>query len=97
MLATVSRLDGAFGLYDLNGKSDPLSGGLAGLSKTARHEWPEVHRKAIDIVTKHLLLRQGLTSRSSLKALPGLPQALSSRLLDVRDAPHNGYPCRVAP
>ncbi len=49
VLAIVSRLDGAFGLYGLNGKSDLLSGGLAGLSKTARHEWPDVHCKAMDI------------------------------------------------
>jgi NAD(P)-dependent dehydrogenase (short-subunit alcohol dehydrogenase family) len=28
---------------------DPLSGGLAGLAKTAGHEWPEIHCKALDL------------------------------------------------
>jgi acyl transferase domain-containing protein/NAD(P)-dependent dehydrogenase (short-subunit alcohol dehydrogenase family) len=49
ILATVSRLDGAFGFGDLTDKGDPVSGGLAGLTKTARHEWPDVHCKAIDL------------------------------------------------
>ncbi|MBI5209963.1 MAG: SDR family NAD(P)-dependent oxidoreductase [Elusimicrobia bacterium] len=47
-LATVSRLDGGFGLAGLDERADPLFGGLAGLAKTARLEWPEVHCKAID-------------------------------------------------
>jgi NAD(P)-dependent dehydrogenase (short-subunit alcohol dehydrogenase family) len=46
---TVSRLDGAFGLADIALDCDPSSGGLAGLTKTARHEWPEVYCKAIDL------------------------------------------------
>jgi acyl transferase domain-containing protein/NAD(P)-dependent dehydrogenase (short-subunit alcohol dehydrogenase family) len=49
ILVTVSRLDGVFGFGTLNGNGDPLSGGLAGLLKTARHEWPEVHCKAMDL------------------------------------------------
>ena len=49
ILVTVSRLDGVFGFGSLNGNGDPVSGGLAGLLKTARHEWPEVHCKAIDL------------------------------------------------
>jgi acyl transferase domain-containing protein/NAD(P)-dependent dehydrogenase (short-subunit alcohol dehydrogenase family) len=49
ILMTVSRLDGVFGFGSLNGNGDPVSGGLAGLLKTARHEWPEVHCKAIDL------------------------------------------------
>ncbi len=48
LFVTVSRLDGKFGIDGLNGKSDPMSGGLAGLSKTAHHEWSEVKCKAID-------------------------------------------------
>jgi acyl transferase domain-containing protein/NAD(P)-dependent dehydrogenase (short-subunit alcohol dehydrogenase family) len=48
VFVTVSRLDGAFGLSDTSG-ADALSGGLAGLSKTTSHEWPEVHCKAIDL------------------------------------------------
>jgi len=49
MLVTVSRLDGAFGFGALGEKSDPLSGGLAGLLKTAHREWPQVHCKALDL------------------------------------------------
>ena len=40
MFVTVSRQDGAFGLRGPGG--DPTSGGLAGLSKTASLEWPDV-------------------------------------------------------
>ncbi len=46
---TVSRLDGAFGLMGLESLQDPLTGGLAGLSKTARHEWPGIECKALDL------------------------------------------------
>jgi acyl transferase domain-containing protein/acyl carrier protein/NAD(P)-dependent dehydrogenase (short-subunit alcohol dehydrogenase family) len=49
LFATVSRLDGAFGCTQGSQLVDPLSGGLAGMSKTARHEWPEVACKAIDL------------------------------------------------
>ncbi|MFH2000160.1 MAG: SDR family NAD(P)-dependent oxidoreductase [Planctomycetota bacterium] len=48
LLATVSRLDGRFGLSG-NGMGDPISGGLAGLAKTAGHEWPEVRCRALDL------------------------------------------------
>ncbi|OWK42289.1 type I polyketide synthase [Fimbriiglobus ruber] len=47
--ATVARLDGTFGLGDLAPGTDPVPGGLAGLVKTARHEWPEIGSKAIDL------------------------------------------------
>ena len=46
---TVSRLDGSFGLSGLLTPVDPASGALAGLAKTARAEWPEVHCKAVDL------------------------------------------------
>ena len=49
LFATVSRLDGAFGCLPGSTLSDPLSGGLAGLAKTAGQEWPEVVCKAIDL------------------------------------------------
>jgi NAD(P)-dependent dehydrogenase (short-subunit alcohol dehydrogenase family) len=45
---TVSRLDGAFGLRG-RGQGDATTGGLAGLAKSARHEWPEVGCKAVDV------------------------------------------------
>ncbi|MCK4503716.1 MAG: SDR family NAD(P)-dependent oxidoreductase, partial [Desulfuromonadales bacterium] len=46
--ATVSRMDGYFGLGS-GTINDPLSGGLAGLSKTAALEWPAIHCKAFDL------------------------------------------------
>jgi acyl transferase domain-containing protein/acyl carrier protein len=49
VLATVSRLDGAFGLAGIDGCRDPVDGGLAGLAKTAGREWPEVACKALDL------------------------------------------------
>jgi malonyl CoA-acyl carrier protein transacylase len=49
LFATVSRLDGAFGLRAIDPDREPLDGGLAGLTKTAGHEWPEVNCKAIDM------------------------------------------------
>ncbi|MFH1418137.1 MAG: SDR family NAD(P)-dependent oxidoreductase [Planctomycetota bacterium] len=48
ILATVARMDGAFGLLGRGG-FDPTHGGLAGLIKTAALEWPEVHCSAIDM------------------------------------------------
>ena len=42
-------MDGAFGLGGLADEIDPTSGALAGLLKTARQEWPEVHCKAVDL------------------------------------------------
>jgi NAD(P)-dependent dehydrogenase (short-subunit alcohol dehydrogenase family) len=49
LLATVSRLDGAFGLIGLDTAWEPTAGSLAGLTKTAGHEWPNVAVKAIDL------------------------------------------------
>ncbi len=49
VLATVSRLDGAFGLRAIDPSREPVDGGLAGLTKTAGHEWAEVQCKAIDV------------------------------------------------
>ncbi|MFO0848164.1 MAG: SDR family NAD(P)-dependent oxidoreductase [Gemmataceae bacterium] len=49
---TVARLDGAFGLADLDPAADPAAGGLAGLAKTVKHEWPEVAIKAVDVAAK---------------------------------------------
>ena len=49
LLMTVSRLNGNFGLLPGPAPSDALSGGLAGLSKTASHEWPRVACKAVDL------------------------------------------------
>jgi NAD(P)-dependent dehydrogenase (short-subunit alcohol dehydrogenase family)/acyl carrier protein len=49
ILLTVSRLDGRFGFGTLSANANPVSGGLAGLAKTARLEWPEAHCKALDL------------------------------------------------
>ncbi len=49
VFVSVARLDGAFGLAELTPNTSPVSGGLAGLAKTARHEWPEVTSKALDL------------------------------------------------
>jgi acyl transferase domain-containing protein len=49
VFAAVSRLDSAFGLRGLDPAREPLDGGLAGLAKTARLEWPEVACKALDL------------------------------------------------
>jgi NAD(P)-dependent dehydrogenase (short-subunit alcohol dehydrogenase family)/acyl carrier protein len=46
---TVSQLDGQFGLGDRALVADPVSGGLAGLAKTASHEWPDVTCRAVDV------------------------------------------------
>jgi NAD(P)-dependent dehydrogenase (short-subunit alcohol dehydrogenase family)/acyl carrier protein len=48
IFATVSKLDGAFGFRDLP-IGDPVQGALAGLAKTAGHEWPNVSCKAVDV------------------------------------------------
>ncbi|HVS36447.1 MAG TPA: SDR family NAD(P)-dependent oxidoreductase, partial [Gemmataceae bacterium] len=49
IFVAVSRMDGAFGLGDLDRRRDPVDGGLAGLAKTASCEWPDVCCKAIDL------------------------------------------------
>ncbi len=46
---TVARLDGRFGLTPEGSLADTASGGLAGLTKTVRHEWPELTCKAVDV------------------------------------------------
>ncbi len=51
LFATVSRIDGHFGLNSNAQINDPLSGGLSGLCKTAALEWPEVCCKVIDLAT----------------------------------------------
>jgi len=48
VFATVSFLDGTFGFSNVS-LQNPLSGGYAGLSKTAKQEWPNVICRAIDV------------------------------------------------
>lgn len=47
VLATIARMDGAFGL--LHKRYCPTHGGLAGLVKTAAIEWPNVVCRALDV------------------------------------------------
>src|SRR5262249_23902401 len=44
--ATISRLDGHFGL---SSATSATGGGLAGLAKTVSQEWPQVRCKALDL------------------------------------------------
>ena len=47
-LVSASRLDGTFGTMG-DEIADPLSGGFAGLTKSAAGEWPEVRCRALDL------------------------------------------------
>src|SRR5205085_1926038 len=49
LVATVSRMDGAFALE--GGSFDPVQGGLAGLAKTVAAGWPEVRARALDVAS----------------------------------------------
>jgi acyl transferase domain-containing protein/NAD(P)-dependent dehydrogenase (short-subunit alcohol dehydrogenase family) len=51
ILTSVTHLDGEFGLSPAGPLGDPALGALAGIVKTASHEWPEVACKAIDCAT----------------------------------------------
>ncbi|MEI8382777.1 MAG: SDR family NAD(P)-dependent oxidoreductase [Planctomycetota bacterium] len=51
VFATISRLDGQFGFGSRRTITDPISGGLAGLVKSAAREWPELTCKAFDLAT----------------------------------------------
>lgn len=50
LFATVTRLDGCFGLAD-SPWEQPLQGALAGLAKTAVIEWPDVECRAVDVAS----------------------------------------------
>lgn len=66
--ATVTKLDGMFGFGALDPARDPVHGALAGLCKSAAHEWPQVACKAIDIDpgvlrhVPHVLVEEILTA-----------------------------------
>ncbi|MFM7152060.1 MAG: SDR family NAD(P)-dependent oxidoreductase, partial [Gemmataceae bacterium] len=49
LLIGVSCLDGSFGFGEAPPQREPLDGGIAGLVKTVRQEWPEVACKVIDL------------------------------------------------
>jgi NAD(P)-dependent dehydrogenase (short-subunit alcohol dehydrogenase family)/acyl carrier protein len=49
LFATVSRIDGAFGLLNPTKTIDPVQGAFSGIAKTISHEWPEITSRAIDL------------------------------------------------
>jgi acyl transferase domain-containing protein len=51
LLAAVTRLGGGFALNPGDGAIEPLTAALAGIIKTAGHEWPQVACKVIDLAT----------------------------------------------
>ena len=53
VFATVSRMDGQLGFSGDFNEVTALGGGLAGLSKTASHEWENVTCRAIDIASTY--------------------------------------------
>ncbi len=100
LLASVSRLDGQFGLSPQT-IEQPLSAGLGGIIKTAAREWPHVKCKSIDIgknwgapqelaeaiVAEMLLdgpLEVGLSGRDQI-VLELVPQDIP--VADFRDGP----------
>ena len=96
--ATVSRLDGGFGLVAFPAHASPLSGGLAGLSKTAGHEWPEVACKAIDVASDFADVRQAASALvyELLRQGPtevGLSRT-ATRTIELRNASLESVPSR---
>jgi hypothetical protein len=75
----VTRLDGALGTG--RGESDPAGGGLYGLAKTVRHEWPAVFCRAIDLAPS-LDLDAAVTAVLAELADP------DERILEVAYGPH---------
>ena len=68
-LGSVVQLDGSFVLTDLTVNANAALGGLAGLVKTARHEWPEVTCKAIDLAPDFARSRLALASAGIIEEL----------------------------
>ena len=58
LVACLTRLDGRFGLGDLEDSTPVVAAGLAGLVKTVHHEWSEVAVRCVDAAPE--LLRGGL-------------------------------------
>ncbi len=53
-VASVTYLGGRFGLDGVQSREQCYGAGVAGLLKTAGHEWPEVNAKAVDIAFESL-------------------------------------------
>jgi NAD(P)-dependent dehydrogenase (short-subunit alcohol dehydrogenase family)/acyl carrier protein len=87
---TVSRLNGCFGLPAKDDIKDPVSGGLAGLSKTISLEFPKIHCKALDLApemgveTTASAIVEEVFSQSPLEV--GI-NSLGRQTLELRSAP----------
>ena len=94
LFATVSRLDGAFGLAGLKSDQDPTQGGLAGLAKTASREWPGVHCKALDAAsdwTDAAALAEAIAEEALLEGPLEVGLSASGRkTLEAADSPYEG-------
>jgi acyl transferase domain-containing protein/NAD(P)-dependent dehydrogenase (short-subunit alcohol dehydrogenase family) len=91
VFATISRLDGEFGLGSGAAIHDPLSGALSGLAKTVRHEWPEIHSTALD-VSPHVAGNRDLVLQLVDRLLSAGPAEIGVsssgwREIEVRDLP----------
>ncbi|MEL6178989.1 MAG: acyltransferase domain-containing protein, partial [Myxococcota bacterium] len=64
LLATVSRLDGRFGMEGLSADAEVVQGGLAGLVKTAGHEWSSVMVRALDVAAEAPLAEPSMASQA---------------------------------
>ena len=88
VLASISRMDGAFGLLD--DPAEPTQGGLAGLIKTVAHEWPGVVCKAIDVPASSADLtavaRQIVDELSAPKPIEVGLTGVSRRAIELVDA-----------
>ncbi len=74
VLVTVTRNGGDFGLTGLRKLADCYAGGLAGLSKTAGHEWPAVKCKAVDLSSNFLSAEMAAESVVDEILLTGIPE-----------------------
>ena len=78
--------------------ADPTAGGLAGLVKTARHEWPEVACKAIDLAPAFADDPRPPPPRWSTRSCPpARPRSASRRRTAARwnwPAPSAGRPAQ---
>jgi acyl transferase domain-containing protein/NAD(P)-dependent dehydrogenase (short-subunit alcohol dehydrogenase family)/acyl carrier protein len=102
LLATVTRLDGVFGF---TGKkiSQPVTGGLSGLVKTAAIEWPQVRCKALDIAPEwndpreiaHRIVTELLDAESDGTIEVGLDSTSRTTLSLSRAPISDGIPSRI--
>ena len=71
VIVTVARLDGLFGLGGIAPTADATAGGLAGLIKTLKHEWPEISCKAIDIMPAYIADEPAKAATATIEEILG--------------------------